>query len=186
MDAIEAHGRALAGFTAVVDAAADDAWERPTPCTEWDARALVEHVIGFHEFLLLRPLEVRARRPRAGSAARWRATDAALREVRTDREALQHSLEYFDGSRRRPIEVLEAVAADTLVHTWDLARAVGAPDRLDPVLCRRAYDDAVGSGTARAASGLYAAPVTVDAEADVQDRLLGLLGRDPAWRSPAV
>jgi uncharacterized protein (TIGR03086 family) len=181
LDPVERHGQALAGFTAAVERVPGDAWERPTPCTAWDARCLVEHVIGFHEFMVLRPLGVRSQRPRAGPAARWRATDAALRHVHAD-PALRDPAPYVDGVRRRPVDVLDAVATDTLIHTWDLARAVGAPDRLDRVLCERAYEDAVSSGAARSASGLYAAPFAVDADADLQDRLLGLLGRDPAWR----
>ena len=181
MEPIEAHAAALTGFSAVVEHVGDDGWGRPTPCPEWDARAIVEHVIGFHEFLLLRPLGVRAHRPRTGPSARWRATETALRQVLANPEALRDAVEYFDGSRRRPIAVLDAMAADTLVHTWDLARAVGAPDRLDPVLCERAFSDAVGSAATRTASALYAAPVPVAADADVQERLLGLLGRDPGW-----
>jgi uncharacterized protein (TIGR03086 family) len=182
MEPIEAHAEALTGFSAVVEHVGDDDWGRPTPCTEWDTRALVEHVIGFHEFLLLRPLGVRAHRPRTGSSARWRATESALRRVLANPEALGDAVEYFDGSRRRPIAVLDAMATDTLVHTWDLARAVGAPDRLHPVLCESAFSDAVGSSAARAASALFAAPVPVAVDAGIQERLLGLLGRDPGWQ----
>jgi uncharacterized protein (TIGR03086 family) len=181
---IDEHRRALAGFTAVVEQVADDAWGRSTPCPAWDARALVEHVIGFHEFLLLRPLGLHARRPRAGAAERWRATEAAIREAHAA-PALVEPAACFDGASRRPAELLDALATDTLVHTWDLARAIGAPARLDRALCARAYDDALGSGAARARSGLFAAPVPVPAEADAQNRLLGLLGRDPAWRPEA-
>jgi uncharacterized protein (TIGR03086 family) len=180
--AIERHGRALTGFTTVVEQVPDDAWQRPTPCTEWDARALVEHVIGFHEFLVLRPLGLRAHRPRSGPAARWHATETALRHAHADSAALEEPAETFDGARRRPADVLDALAADTLIHTWDLARAVGAPDRLDRALCERSYDDAVSSAATRAESGLYGPPVPVAGDADLQDRLLGLTGRDPAWR----
>ena len=184
-EAIEQHGRALAGFTAVVDQAAPGGWDRHTPCSAWDARALVEHVIGFHEFLLLRPLALHASRPREGPAARWRATVTAIRRAHADPAALRVPAAYFDGSQRRPLDVLDALAADTLVHTWDLARAVGGSDRLDRALCERAYGDAVGAGTARGASGLFATPIPVPDDADFQDRLLGLLGRDPAWRPAA-
>ena len=177
------HSRAVAGFTAVVEQVPDDGWGRETPCRAWDARALVEHVIGFHEFLLLRPLGIRAHRPRAGAAARWHATESAVRRAHAD-PALDEAAPFFDDASRRPAELLDALTADTLVHTWDLARAVGASDRLDRALCERAYADAHGSTAARVASGLFAAPVPVAADADVQDRLVGLLGRDPAWRPP--
>ena len=75
---VEQHARARAGFSRVVDAVDPARWDAPSPCTEWDARGVVEHVIGFHEVLLLRPLDVKAHRPRDDEAARWHATDVAL------------------------------------------------------------------------------------------------------------
>ena len=140
------HRAALAGFTAVVRQVPADAWHAPTPCTEWDAAALVEHVIGFHQFLLLAPLGVRAHRPRAGPLARWLATERAIRSVLDDPDALARPASYFDGATRPPAEMLPALADDTLVHTWDLARAVGLPDRLDGDACDRAYANARHGG----------------------------------------
>jgi uncharacterized protein (TIGR03086 family) len=175
------HRAALAGFTAVVRQVPADAWHVPTPCTEWDAAALVEHVIGFHEFLLLAPLGVRAHRPRAGSPARWLATERAIRSVLDDPDTLDPPASYFDGATRRPAELLPALAEDTLVHTWDLARAVGLPDRLDADACERAYANARRRAPDGVGSDLFAQPVAVAADAPVQERLLGLLGRDPQW-----
>jgi uncharacterized protein (TIGR03086 family) len=182
VDPIERHGRAVAGFTAVVERVPAERWDRPTPCAEWDARAVVEHVIGFHEFLLLRPLGVRAHRPRSGPEARWLATEAAIRGVLAEPERLADDAEYFDGVRRPPAEVLAALAADTLIHTWDLARAVGAPARLDPELCALSYRELAGSGAPGDRSDLFGPAVAVPSRADVEDRLLGLTGRDPGWR----
>jgi uncharacterized protein (TIGR03086 family) len=179
------HRVALAGFTAVVRHVPGDAWQVPTPCGEWDAAALVEHVIGFHEFLLLAPLGVRAHRPRAGSLARWLASERAIHSVLDDPDALDRPTSYFDGATRRPAELLPALADDTLVHTWDLARAVGRPDRLDAGACDRAYANARRRVTDAVGSELYAPPVAVSAEAPVQERLLGLLGRDPRWGAPS-
>ena len=175
------HRAALAGFTAVVRQVPADAWHAPTPCAEWDAAALVEHVIGFHQFLLLAPLGVRAHRPRAGSLARWLATERAIRSVLDDPDALARPASYFDGATRAPAEMLPALADDTLVHTWDLARAVGLPDRLDGDACDRAYATARLRATDGVGSDLFAPAVAVPDDAPVQDRLLGLLGRDPGW-----
>ncbi len=181
---LESHRRALAGFSATVAAVPSGAWAAATPCEGWDAAALVEHVIGFHEFLLLRPVGVHAHRPRSGPAARWLATVAAISGVLDDATALGREVEFFDGVRRRPAEVLASLALDTLVHTWDLARAAGLDDRLDAEGCRRAYAEAAASRPARARSGLFAPEVPVDEGAPEQDRLVGLLGRDPAWARP--
>ena len=78
MDLVDRHRRACDGFSNIAAQLHHDQWDLPTPCTEWDARAVVEHVIGFHEFLLLRPLGVRAHRPQTDPAARWSATSVAM------------------------------------------------------------------------------------------------------------
>jgi hypothetical protein len=49
-------------FTEAVASAAGK-WERPSPCECWDARGVVEHVIGFHDVLLLRPIGAKPQRP---------------------------------------------------------------------------------------------------------------------------
>ena len=71
-----------------------------------------------------------------------------------------------------------------MVHTWDLARAVGADDRLDPAWCELFYADLSADPSASSPSGMFKAPVALSeaSEIDVQARLLARLGRDPSWR----
>ena len=161
-DPVERHRRACDGFSRIADSVPDDQWDRPTPCTEWDARALVEHVIGFHEVLILRPLGVRAHRPRTGPAERWAATQTALFDALTE-----------------PVDVLGALTTDVLVHTWDLARAVGVPAELDTELCASAVA-ALPDALPRD-GGMFGAAVSVSETADAATRLVAIYGRNPAW-----
>jgi uncharacterized protein (TIGR03086 family) len=160
------HHIACDGFASVADRVADDDWDAPTPCSDWDARALVEHVIGFHEVLILRPLGVRAGRPRTGPAARWRATQAALMD------ALEQ-----DGA---PRDLLAALTTDVLVHTWDLARATAVPAALDADLCRVAYEAATVGPFPRDPT-MFGPAVPVADDADLTTKLLAFYGRDPSW-----
>jgi uncharacterized protein (TIGR03086 family) len=130
---IEQHRRACDGFSRIAALVAPDQWERPTPCSEWDARALVEHVIGFHDFLLLRPLGVRANRPRTDPAARWEATRIALFVALDVPGAIDQATDLPGGGQSTPRAMLSALTTDVLVHSWDLARATDqapAPDVL--------------------------------------------------------
>jgi uncharacterized protein (TIGR03086 family) len=161
----EPHRRACAGFSVVVAAAAGQ-WEAPSPCEGWSARDLVEHVIGFHEVLVLRPLEIKAHRPREGTAARWTATETAINA----------SLGLLNDDMAR---LLPALTTDVLVHTWDLARAVGADETLDSELVALALAAAERSADTLAASGMYAPPVAVSADATPQQRMLARYGRSP-------
>src|SRR2546429_3689713 len=45
MDIIDRYAQAATGFTARLDAVTDDQWANPTPCTDWNVRELVDHVI---------------------------------------------------------------------------------------------------------------------------------------------
>jgi uncharacterized protein (TIGR03086 family) len=183
-DATERHRRACAGFTGVTHRVDPTQWRSPTPCREWDTRAVLEHVIGIHEYLLLRPLGVRAHRPDDDPVGRWVATAEAINAVLDAPELLEGSRDYFDGATRSPRAVLPALTTDVVVHTWDLARAIDTSAHLDEELCRWVFDHVSARREAHSESGLVAPAVQVADDASVQDRLVGLFGRNPAWQPP--
>jgi uncharacterized protein (TIGR03086 family) len=75
-------------------------------------------------------------------------------------------------------QYLSEQVADVIVHSWDLARAIGADDRLDDALVEAAWSVFEPQRDTLEASGLYASPVTVDPAAPLQSKLLALTGRD--------
>ena len=104
--------------------------------------------------------------------ARWQLTYDSLTEA-------------FESGRATRLDAHKLVAnltRDVLVHTWDLARAVGADERLDPEWCEQFYAGLPTDPQELSASGMFNAPVEVSSETDVQARLLARLGRDPSWR----
>jgi uncharacterized protein (TIGR03086 family) len=167
-EVIERHRAACNGFGRVAHAVPAAAWTAPTPCPDWDARAVVEHAIGFHEVLLLRPAGVRAHRPREGAAARWDATNAAIFTALAADPAFDRNL-------------IGALTTDMLVHTWDLAVATGVDPALDAAACERALAHAYAAGFAR--GDMIGPEFSVDATADSATRLVAFYGRDPAWRA---
>lgn len=170
-DVGELHLAVCRRFGAAV-AAANGKWDRPSPCDAWDARGVLEHVIGFHDVLLLRPWGLKPERPRDDPGARWQLTYDSLTKALGSGEATQ-----LDEYRLMP-----NLTRDVLVHTWDLARAVGADDGLDPTWCELFYAGLPEDPQALAASGMFGSPVTIGDEAGAQAKLLARLGRDPSWR----
>lgn len=152
-------------------AAAEGKWDRRSPCDEWDARALLEHAIGFHDVLLLRPLGLKADRPRDDPQVRWQLTYRSLVKA----------LQSGEVTRLEAYRLMPNLTRDVLVHTWDLARAIGADDRLDPEWCELFYAALPTDPGALIASGMFGSPVAVNNEIDVQEKLLARLGRNPLW-----
>ena len=70
---------------------------------------------------------------------------------------------------------------DVFMHTWDLARATGQDDRLDPDFCAALLAGMEQMEEAIRSSGHYGSRVPVPDDADPQTKLLGFIGRDPAW-----
>jgi len=67
------------------------------------------------------------------------------------------------------------------MHTWDLARATGQDDRLDPGFCAQLLGGMEQMEEVIRSSGQYGPRVEVPAGTDTQTRLLGFIGRDPFW-----
>ena len=169
--------------------AADRKWDRPSPCDGWDARDVLEHVIGFHDVLLLRPLGLKPQRPRDDPGRRWSLTlDRLAQALRRDglfEQVVEVPAVGTNSSSRLDARTLvPRLSQDVLVHTWDLARAVGADDRLDPGWCAWFVDKLPTDRDALSASGMFGQPIAVAALADAQSQLLGRLGRDPSWKRP--
>jgi uncharacterized protein (TIGR03086 family) len=152
--------------------AAEGKWERPSPCGAWDARAVLEHVIGFHDVLLLRPLGLKPHRPSDDPQRRWELTY----------DQLVIALEPDIGPDATAM--LPNLTRDVLVHTWDLARAVDADDRLDRGCCESFYAALPEDPSAVFGSGMFDAPVAAREQSDAQSKLLARLGRNPSWLPP--
>jgi uncharacterized protein (TIGR03086 family) len=182
------HSRVCERFSqAVLDA--QDRWDLPSPCTDWDARGVVEHVIGFHDALLLRPMGAKPERPRGDPSVRWAITWDALRSLLNTPGLFDGAVEVPAVGNNPPTRIEAAplvglLSQDVLVHTWDLARAVGADDRLDPDLCAFYLSRLPDDSTSQVKSGMFASPVRLAEGADPQSALLARLGRDPEWWPP--
>jgi uncharacterized protein (TIGR03086 family) len=172
-DAGELHLAVCRRFGAAVRSA-DGKWDRQSPCATWNARDVLEHVIGFHDVLLLRPLGLKPDRPREDPQRRWELTYHQLRKA--------FSQDLFDRAVLDADKLVPRLTQDVLIHAWDLARAVGADDALDPEWCGYFLDRLPADLSALNASGMFATPVVIDDQTGTQSRLLARLGRDPWWR----
>jgi uncharacterized protein (TIGR03086 family) len=186
-DLLEQHRRALDGFGRRVRAVRDDQWHAPTPCEDWDVRDLVGHLVV--EQLWVPPLIGGSAVEEVGDrfdgdqlgddpVATWESAAAGARRALTEPGALDGRVQLSYGTRDAEGYLLE-MTADLVVHTWDLARAIGADETLDPELVQLVRGYAEPQLEHMAASGLFDPPVPVADDADPQTELLAMFGRRP-------
>jgi uncharacterized protein (TIGR03086 family) len=166
--------------------AAED-WRRPTPCTEWDVRALVNHVVGGnirYQLLLkgARSEEVEATRSvdHLGDeplAAFVNTADTVVACFAED-GALERIGHHATGDRTGR-ELLSMRILDSAIHAWDLARAIGAEETLDGeiVAFLTGYVAQLDLGPSQRA--FLQPDVEGSPGAAPQDQLLHRLGRHP-------
>ncbi len=179
-DVVTDHRRACRGFSAVVSQG-EGRWTSPSPCAEWDAAGVVEHVIGFHDELLLRPTGTKPVCPKDDPKARWAVTVSAMDSAMELASSNDH------GDPHPPAEVdlghlLPALTAEVLAHTWDLAEAMGVDPHLDTGLCEASYALMQANEEQMRSSGMFGPAVPVRDDADSATLLIAFLGRDPDWR----
>ena len=166
----------------------DDDWGRPTPCSEWDVYALVNHVIGGcrRYTMLLHGASAAETEAMKGldhvggdAPASFRAAADEMMAAFAEPDALSRTVHHPAGDR--PGLVLAGMrVVDFAVHGWDLARSVGADETLDPDLVEWTSAVLSGMGAELAKGGYFQAPAgEAGAGSGPQERLLLLTGRSP-------
>lgn len=173
-----------------------DALDRPTPCTDWDVRALLGHLVGVHR-----------RVAHVGAGGHFADIDAvpevaagthaaAIATARADIDRVWG----LDGADDADDAVLDRVLTvpwgtmpgrfvgfgyvqELTVHAWDLAVATGRADGLDPALAEAVEENAhrVLPAEPRGGPIPFGPPVPAAPDADAYTRLVAWLGRDPAF-----
>jgi len=192
MDIGTLYHRTVDGWAARVSAVGAEQWEATTPCEDWDVRTLVNHVVG--EDLWTEPLvrgetieEVGDRfdGDLLGDDPRGTAVRAAGLASVAVAGALPAGkpvhLSYGDEALE---EYVAQLAADHLVHGWDLAVATGGDTALDGDVV-----EAVAAWFSEREEmyreGGVIGPRVEQAPGDAQSQLLAHFGRDPRWMPPA-
>ena len=182
---VVALGLARAELTRRLQALKSDDWPRPTPCTEWNTRELVSHVVGV-QFRVARLLRGGSREDYVATREDdWLASDhlAAWDAAVSEFDSALRTLGSLDSTvdYRVPISARDAVrlaAFDTTVHAWDLSRAIGFDEVLGEEIAGFALEafQALVQGSALAA--LFVPPKgEPPTDASPQERLLLMAGR---------
>jgi uncharacterized protein (TIGR03086 family) len=184
-DLVDVYRRTLKEFDARVQAVGDDQWERSTPCTEWNVRELVNHVVNENKWTA--PLmhgstieevgdrfdgDLLGERPKeAWGQAKQEALDSVEEPGALDREV------NLSSGKSPAARYVGELASDHLIHAWDLARAIGADETLDRELVDWLYAMTAPMEDEMKSYGVYGDKVEVSEDADTQTKLLAVFGR---------
>jgi uncharacterized protein (TIGR03086 family) len=173
----------------VVCGVSSDRLSAATPCTDWDLRTLLNHMILWTAY----SAERRARDEQVpddlmskdfvaepGYAADYAAQLDKAVAAWSDPAAWQRNLNVM-GTPTPAADVAALLIAEMVLHGWDAAQASG-----QDYACR----DDVAAAVLRAVEANaelfrqyqgFADPIPVPASASVLDQALALSGRDPGW-----
>lgn len=143
-DTVELYRRAIDEFGGRVALVKDDQWHNDTPCTDWDVRVLVNHLV--NEDRWVPPLLDGQTIDQVGDRfdgdllgddpkQAWKeASEEALAAAGRPgaMEATAH-LSFGDFPGR---DYVMQVLVDHVIHAWDLARGIDADDASTPISCR--------------------------------------------------
>jgi uncharacterized protein (TIGR03086 family) len=174
--------RIAARFTETVRAVPAGAWENPAPPEGWVARDVVGHLVAWLPAYFFGNWDIDA--PPSPTVdddpvAAWEALDRVLQTAFDDPEVAGRERETRMG-RSTFAETFDMIGTnDIFLHTWDLARAAGLDETLDPdevhtlLVGMEPYDEVLRQ------SGHYGPRVPVPDDASEQDRLIAFIGRQP-------
>jgi len=176
---------ALAQTGALIDGIRPaDQGQLRTPCTDWDVRALVNHIV-YDLQTFARQLDGRERGQADADLigddwpAAYRGAAATLLETWRRQD--------LDGVLRTRIGefpmrwAIGQHLADVAVHGWDVARATGQQAELDPQVGQAALDWARENLKSQFRGAAFGPEVPAPADAPLYDRLAAFFGRPPGW-----
>ena len=183
MGSPDEHRRIAGEFTATVEGVAPAAWDNPAPVDGWVARDIVRHRGEWLPAFLEGATGITL--PAGPSVdddpvAAWRTQTAAVQALLDDPTTAEreHDLPHI-GTMALGQAIDMIYTGDVFLHRWDLARATGQDETLDPVKCAAMFEGMLPMAAVLRQSGQYGPRVAVPDDADVQTKLLAFIGRTP-------
>jgi uncharacterized protein (TIGR03086 family) len=185
-DAAARHRTHAHTFTHLVEGTTD--WTAPSPVAGWSARDVVDRrVTWLRGFLAADGVVLRAGPSGADDpAAAWRHHADAVQALLDDPATRSRTFtDRHVGELPLDRAVDQFYTTDVFLHSWDLARASDQPVALDETECATLLAGMEPLDDLLRSSGQYGPKVPVPDDAPAVDRLVGFIGRDPAWTPPA-
>ena len=194
MDVLAAHRSALKQFSERVEAIHPSQWHSPTPDTDWDVSALVDHLVTEQlwvpDLLAGRTVAEISQTGDFGAdgdnlgddpKAAWAAAAERSQAAWVAEGAIDRSVLLSRGPTPAAGYCWELIF-DLVVHSWDLAAAIGGSHDLPNDLVSIVLEQVRPMKDMLAGSGMFAPAIDVPGCTDDLTELLALTGRNRYWR----
>ncbi|MGW2562857.1 TIGR03086 family metal-binding protein [Streptomyces sp. NPDC001514] len=157
----------------------------PTPCADYDVRALINHLL--HVIVNFQALAAKkesdfSTTPDRIAAGAWQDFFEEETTALVEAWAEPGAEEGTSGSLGLPARTVgNMVLLDMTVHVWDLARATGQSYEPDPGVVAELGPAVEEMAPMAQEYGAFGKPVSVPEGASPFERLLATTGRDPGW-----
>ncbi len=177
LDPLTCADATLATLLRVLRSASEDLRDAPTPCADFTAHELAEHLFGSLTFVgSLAGVEV----VRSPATSLESAVADLAQQVHEAWAARGTAGTVGSGDHEMPATTaLGILSLEYLVHAWDLAQAFGTQVQVSPEVAQYVHDlgeQIIPGGRER---GAFGPAVDVAERAPVLDRLIALSGRTP-------
>lgn len=184
-DTLELQARANSQAQLLIGGLRPDHIELPTPCREWNVRTLLNHLIALHRSAAAAitggedvdwGADYVGDDPRAAFSDAAEASAVAFRAPGVLDKSFQMPWGESTGDALSGM-----LAMDTVIHSWDLAKATGETASLDPDLCETvlAAGQQMMKPEYRTPESGFGPEIAVPVDAPACDRMAGYFGRQP-------
>jgi len=184
MDATTLFSKTLEQATAVINHVDEKHFDVPTPCDDWNMKALCNHLL--YELAWVSDLVEGKTIAEVGDKydgdlikndlkSNWDlAAERARQAIKNIKPGSQAHLSYGDV----PIEeYLVEVSNDLAIHAWDIAQGLYCTMHIDDDIVRHLYERAELNKDSIEGSGIFGKSVNDVDEIELQQKLLALMGR---------
>jgi uncharacterized protein (TIGR03086 family) len=183
MDLLELLARSVDQTGSIVARVKPDQAELPTPCSEWNVRALVNHTVyDLHVFTAMVAGGERGSPDVDLIDDDWPGAYRAAADTLLDtwrRVGLDRTIQLPWGEYPASWQAGQHIT-NMAVHAWDLARATGQSTDLDPEVGQFALEWGRENLKPQFRGQAFGPEVDVPTTAPLYDRLAGVFGRDPS------
>jgi uncharacterized protein (TIGR03086 family) len=184
-DLRELYAKASKIFRGAVHKIKNDQWTASTPCTDWDVRALVKHLV--YESLWVPPMLEGKTIKEVGDAyegdilgddpvGAWDKADDSARAAVTGLSSLE-SVTHLSFGDVPAKEYLMQMLFDLHIHGWDLRTGIGDDTPMDDGLTEYLYPWAEKTMKMYRAGGVVGPQPPIPDNASMQTKILAQAGR---------